>query len=378
MTAKKTRRTRKKIRRIVVKVGSSSLTRDGRLRTRKVGDLVRQISQLMDAGHEVVLVSSGAIALGNAELGWTGQDRSLREKQAAAAVGQIGLAELYRRRFAIRKRRVAQVLLTRAGLADRERFLNARHTFLELIHLGVVPVVNENDSVATEEILFGDNDNLSATIVNLIDADLLVILTDVDGLYESPPRPGEPEPPLIEEIERVTPAIRRAAGTSHSASGRGGMVTKLSAAQTASRSGASTVICNSETRDVLLRVLANERLGTWVRPGERMASRKHWLAFTTRSKGEVVLDSGACKAVQKRGRSLLAAGVQGVRGRFRVGDAVTCLDPAGDEIARGLIGYHSTDLARIAGLSTAEAKRVLGYWNGDEIIHRDDLVLLES
>lgn len=378
MTARKTRRAQKQYRRIVVKVGSSSLTRDGRLRTRKVGDLVRQISSLMDRGHEVVLVSSGAIALGNAELGWTGQDRSLREKQAAAAVGQIGLAELYRRRFAIRKRRIGQVLLTRSGLTDRERFLNARHTFLELIRLGVVPVVNENDTVATEEILFGDNDNLSATIVNLIDADLLVILTDVDGLYERPPESGQRKPALIEEIDRITPSIRRTAGGSDTASGRGGMTTKLSAAQTASRSGASTVICNGETRDILLRVAANERLGTWVRPGERMASRKHWLAFTTRSNGELLIDDGAREALEKRGRSLLAAGIRNVRGRFRVGDAVTCVDSRGDEIARGLVAYNSIDLARITGLPTPEAKRVLGYWNGDEIIHRDDLVLLES
>jgi glutamate 5-kinase len=374
VTARKSR----KARRIVVKVGSSSLTRDGLLLTRKVGDLVRQISALMDGGHEVVLVSSGAIALGSAELGWKGEDRSLREKQAAAAVGQIGLSELYRRHFARRKRRIGQVLLTRSGLTDRERFLNARHTFLELIRIGVVPVVNENDTVATEEILFGDNDNLSATIVSLIDADLLVILTDVDGLFESPPTEGQPAPRLIEDIAKITPAVRRSAGRSESATGRGGMITKLEAAQIASRSGAGTVICNAGTRDILLRVASGERIGTRIEAGERMASRKHWLAFTTRSTGELVIDDGAHSALGRRGRSLLAAGVREVRGKFRVGDAVTCVDREGNAIARGLVGYNSTDLGRIAGLPTPKAKRVLGYWNGDEIIHRDDLVLLET
>lgn len=379
MTTPSKRKSLTKTRRIVVKVGSSTLTRDGRLRTRKVTDLVRQISILLDRGVEVVLVSSGAIAAGSFELGWTRGERSLREKQAAAAVGQIGLVELYRRRFARHEKHVGQVLLTRSGLEDRERFLNARHTLLELLRLGVVPVVNENDTVATEEILFGDNDKLSATLVNLVDADLLVILTDVDGLYEKPPTEGgQVAPKLIDEIERVTPALRRAAGASESEIGRGGMITKLEASEMAARSGASTVICHAGARDALLRIHAGENLGTLVHASERMGSRKHWIAFTTRSRGEVVLDNGARDALVKKGRSLLAAGVEVVRGRFRVGDAVTCIDGRGREIARGLVSYPADDLSRIAGLSTPEARRVLGYWNGDEVIHRDDLVLLET
>ena len=363
---------------IVVKVGSSTLTRDGALRTAKITDLVRQISTLAENGKKVVLVSSGAIAVGSHQLGWTHQGRSIRQKQAAAAVGQIGLLELYRRRFSRRDRQIAQILLTRTGLEDRERFLNARHTLRELLRLGVTPIVNENDTVATEEIRFGDNDNLSATIVNLIGADLLVLLTDVDGFYPEKQESGQTRPKIISQIERITPAVRRAARGSGSEFGRGGMATKLLAAQTASLSGAATVICNGSTRNVLTRVLDGEELGTLVLPGERLSSRKHWLAFTARSRGQLVLDPGALSAVAKRGRSLLAAGIVEVRGDFHVGDSVSCVDRRGREHARGLVAYTSKDVKRILGLSAREAGRVLGYSNGDAVIHRDDLVVLEK
>ena len=363
---------------IVVKVGSSTLTRDGALRTAKITDLVRQISSLAEDGRKVVLVSSGAIAVGSHQLGWTHQGRSIRQKQAAAAVGQIGLLELYRRRFARRDRQIAQILLTRTGLEDRERFLNARHTLRELLRLGVTPIVNENDTVATEEIRFGDNDNLSATIVNLIGAELLVLLTDVDGFYPEKSESGQTRPKVISQIDRITPAIRRAARDSDSEFGRGGMATKLLAAQTASLSGATTVICNGSTRNVLTRVLDGEELGTLVLPGERLSSRKHWLAFTTRCRGQLVLDPGALSAVAKRGRSLLAAGIVEVRGDFHVGDSVSCVDRRGRELARGLVAYTSKDVKRILGLSAREAGRVLGYSNGDAVIHRDDLVVLEK
>jgi glutamate 5-kinase len=363
---------------IVVKVGSSTLTRDGALRTAKITDLVRQISTLAEDGRKVVLVSSGAIAVGSHQLGWAHQGRSIRQKQAAAAVGQIGLLELYRRRFSRRDRQIAQILLTRTGLEDRERFLNARHTLRELLRLGVTPIVNENDTVATEEILFGDNDNLSATIVNLIGAELLVLLTDVDGFYPEKWESGQTRPKIISQIDRITPAIRRAARGSDSEFGRGGMATKLLAAQTASLSGAATVICNGSTRNVLTRVLGGEELGTLVLPGERLSSRKHWLAFTARSRGQLVLDPGALSAVAKRGRSLLAAGIIEVRGDFHVGDSVSCVDRRGRELARGLVAYTSKDVKRILGLSAREAGRVLGYSNGDAVIHRDDLVVLEK
>jgi len=364
-------------RRIVVKIGSSILTRDGKLQPRVFGDIARQVSDLFDAGREVVIVSSGAIAIGARELGWTDGGRSIPEKQAAAAIGQIGLIEHYRRRFSRRGRRVAQILVTRSGLADHERFINARHTLLELLRIGVVPIVNENDTVATEEIRFGDNDNLSATVANLVGADMLVILTDVDGLYQGPPGRGG-KPKLVDVVERVTPEIESAAGGSTSAFGRGGMTTKLEAAQAAARCGSTTVLCNGRKRDVLLRVAAGEPVGTIFLTGNRLASRKHWLAFTTRTHGELVLDDGAVRAVVHGGKSLLPAGIVEVRGKFRVGDPVACVDSNGHAVARGLVAYASDAVERIARRSTREIAQMLGYSNGDEVIHRDDLVLLED
>ena len=366
-------------RRVVVKVGSSVLTEDGAVRGEVFGEMARQVSALFDEGREVVVVSSGAIAVGSRELGWSGPGRSIPEKQAAAAVGQIGLVDLYRKRFAPHGRRVGQVLVPRGGLEQRERFVNARHTLLTLLGLGVVPIVNENDTVATEEIRFGDNDNLSATVVNLVTADLLVILSDVDGLYDRPPGEAGAEPPrVIDCVEEFTPEIVRAARGSSSAFGRGGMTTKLEAAQAAARCGASTVVANGRAPDVLLRVAAGEVVGTLFQAGSRLASRKHWLAYTTRTRGSLVLDDGAVKALVERGKSLLAAGVSEVRGGFGVGDPVACLDGRGREIARGLVAYGSEEIRRIAKLPAREIPRVLGYSNGDEVIHRDDLVLLEE
>jgi glutamate 5-kinase len=367
----------RRARRIVVKLGSSILTRDGILRPRRVADLARQIATLCDEGKEIVVVSSGAIALGSRKLGWTVPGRSIPEKQAAAAVGQIELSELYRRRFARRGRHVAQVLLTRTELQQHERFLNARHTLHTLLSLGVVPIVNENDTVATEEIRFGDNDNLSATIVNLVGAELLVIATDVDGLYANPPQAGAPRPPLLDVVEEISPEIARAAGGSASAFGRGGMTTKLEAARAAARCGAATVLCNGHARDVLLRVAHGEPVGTLFLTRSRLASRKHWLAFTTHTRGQIVLDDGAVRALVERGKSLLPAGIQAVRGSFGIGEPVGCVDAQGVEVARGLVAYASDAIARIAGLPTPKVPQVLGYSNGDEVIHRDDLVLLE-
>jgi glutamate 5-kinase len=378
VTVPDSRRDVARAKRIVVKVGTSTLTRAGAPRTRKFSDLSRQLAALSDQGKQLVLVSSGAIAVGCRELGWQHSGRTVREKQAAAAVGQVGLVELYQRRFRRYGKRTAQVLLTQSGLDDRERFLNARHTLLELLRLGVVPIVNENDTVATEEIRFGDNDNLSATIVNLIGADLLILLTDVDGLCETKPVPGEPKPKLISEVRKVTPEIQRAAQGSDSAFGRGGMITKLEAAESAARSGAATVICNGNKRDIIQRVASGEAMGTVFLPGEKMASRKHWLAFTTRTRGQLVLDDGATRALVDKGRSLLPAGIVHVRGTFRIGDPVACVDSSGRERARGLVAYASEDIARIQGLATREVSRVLGYSNGAEVIHRDDLVVLEN
>jgi glutamate 5-kinase len=372
-------------RRLVVKVGSSILTRDGKLRTRVFGEIARQVAALQAAGREVVVVSSGAIAIGSRRLGWSHPGRSIPEKQAAAAVGQIGLIGIYQRRFARFGRQVGQVLVTRGGLEERERFLNARHTLLMLLKLGIVPIVNENDTVATEEIRFGDNDNLSATVVNLVAADLLVILTDVEGLWREPPgapaaarRGRRARPPIFDVVDSVTREVERAAQGSSSAFGRGGMTTKLEAAQAAARGGACTVVCNGLAKDVLLRVAAGESVGTLFVPGQRLASRKHWLAFTMRTRGELVLDAGAVRAVVERGKSLLPAGVVQVRGKFGIGDPVALVDAEGRVHARGLVAYASDEIARIAKRSAREIRAVLGYSNGDEVIHRDDLVLLQE
>jgi glutamate 5-kinase len=372
------RKAAKSARRIVVKVGSGVLSNRGALRLRIFTEIARQISELCDSGRQVVLVSSGSIAMGSRTLGWSHPGRSIPEKQAAAAVGQIGLSELYRRRFARYGRQVAQVLVTRSGLDDRERFLNARRTLTTLLSLGAVPIVNENDTVATEEIRFGDNDSLSATVVNLVAADLLVILTDVDGLHVRVPEPRRRKPPLYGVIESITPEIERAAGGSSSAFGRGGMITKLAAARSAARSGAATVLCNGRTRNVIARVAAGESVGTLFASGSRLASRKHWLAFTAHPRGRVVVDEGAVRALVEKGRSLLPAGIIGVEGSFGIGDPISCVDEREREFARGLAAYASTEVNRIKGVSTRRITQLLGYSNGDEVIHRDDLVLLGS
>ena len=374
----KSREAAARARRIVVKVGSSTLTEDGQLHERAFGEIARQVSELCERGYKMVLVSSGAIAVGSRELGWDEVGPSIPQRQAAAAVGQIGLINLYRERFANHGRRVAQVLVTRAGLENRERFLNARHTLNKLFELGVVPIVNENDTVATDEIRFGDNDNLSATVLNLVAGDLLVILTDVDGLFAEAPKPAAPASPLIEVVEAVTPEVERAARGSSSAFGRGGMTTKLEAARAAARCGAATVLCNGATRDVLLRVTAGEPLGTIFLSHSRLASRKHWLAFTARTRGEVVIDEGAARALVEQGKSLLAVGITEVRGGFGIGDAVTCVDAGGRELARGLVAYSADEIRRIARLPARRIPQVLGYSNGDEVIHRDDLVVLRD
>jgi glutamate 5-kinase len=273
---------------------------------------------------------------------------------------------------------VGQILVTRRGLEEREHFLNARHTLFTLLRIGVVPIVNENDTVATDEIVFGDNDNLSATVVNLVAADLLVILTDVDGLHSEPPAPGMPKPALYDVIDAVTPEIRRAAQGSSTAFGRGGMKTKLDAAQAAARCGAATILCNGRTRNAIVRAANGESIGTLFRSGSRLASRKHWLAFTTHTRGELVLDDGAVRAIELRGKSLLPAGIAEVRGRFGIGDSIACVAADGREIARGIVTYSSEDIRRIAGHATSKIPQVLGYSNGDEVIHRDDLVLVRE
>ena len=365
--------------RIVVKVGSSILTADGAVRPRVFTELIRQIADIAESGRKVVVVSSGAIAMGSHRLGWSHPGRSIPEKQAAAAVGQIALMERYRIGFARRGLQVAQVLVTRSGFDDRERYLNAEQTLRKLLELGVVPIVNENDTVSTEEIRFGDNDNLSATIANIIGADLLILLTDVEGLYREPPQQGAPKPPLYEVVERIDADVERAAQGSGHAFGRGGMITKIEAAKKAALSGAATVIANGKGAGTLLRIAAGEPEGTLFLPGrpeERLGSRKHWLAFTARPRGDLVLDDGAARALCKAGRSLLPAGVTEVRGNFGIGDPVRCVDARGREVARGLAAYSAKEVERIKRLATRQIASVLGYSNGNEVIHRDDMVIV--
>ena len=367
--------------RIVVKVGSSILTAAGAVRPRVFTELIRQVTELTDAGRQVVVVSSGAIAMGSHRLGWDHPGRSIPEKQAAAAVGQIALMERYRLGFGRRGRQVAQVLVTRVGLDDRERYLNAERTLTTLLKLGVVPIVNENDTVSTEEIRFGDNDNLSATVVNLIGADLLILLTDVDGLFREPPRKGEPTPPLYGVVSQIDSEITGAAQESGHTFGRGGMITKLEAAQKAALSGAATVIANGRRSNTILRIAAGDAEGTLVLPGPpetRLGSRKHWLAFTAQPRGDLLVDAGAAIALRERGRSLLPAGITGVRGEFGIGDVVRCVDPKGREVARGLVAYSAAEVSRLCGVSTRQIVPVLGYSNGSEVIHRDDLVVVRS
>ncbi len=371
------RETARSAQRIVVKVGSSVLTDDGHVRSRAFSELARQISALTREGRRVVLVSSGAIALGSRTLGWHRPGGSIPEMQAAAAVGQIDLVETYRKRFARHGVAVAQILLTRVGLDDRERFINARNTLNALLRMGAVPIVNENDTVATDEIRFGDNDNLSATVVNLVHADLLVLLSDVDGLFVEKPEPGRAKPDLFDVVDEIDEDVLEAAGGSDRAFGRGGMITKLEAARSAGRAGAATVVCNGRTKDVLLRVAAGEREGTLFTPDVRLRGRKHWIAYTTRARGGLVLDDGAARALREKGGSLLPAGIAEVTGSFGVGDPVACSDARGVELARGLSAYSADEIRRIKGLPTREIVAVLGYSNGNAVIHRNDLVLLD-
>ena len=361
--------------RIVVKVGSGVLSEGGELRRRAFGDIARQISALCDGGREVVLVSSGAIAIGSRDLGWNIPSESIPEKQAAASVGQIGLIELYKKHFARNGRQVGQILVTRGGLEERERFLNARHTLFTLLSAGVVPIVNENDTVATEEIRFGDNDNLSAMTTNLVEAQLLVILSDVDGLYDSDPRHNT-EARLISEVERITPEIEAMAGREETLLGTGGMTTKLKAAKRATLFGAGTAIINGLTPHNLLYLFDGHELGTYFLPArDPMAARKHWIAFTKKPKGKLILDDGAHSAVAERGKSLLPSGIRQLDGTFERGDAVRLCDLNGKEFAKGVTNYNSAELIRIIGKNTREILQILGYQYGDEVVHRDNLVI---
>jgi glutamate 5-kinase len=362
---------------IVIKVGSALLTGPERgLATDLVEALGEEISQLLDDGRRVLLVSSGAVAEGISRLKLKTRPERIHELQAAAAVGQMGLVQAYERAFARHGRHAAVVLLTHEDLADRQRYLNARATLTTLLDFGAVPVINENDSVATDEIRFGDNDTLAALATNLLQADLLIMLTDTDGLYEADPREF-PDAALVPHADAADERLDGMAAGSGSL-GRGGMITKLNAARLAARAGAHTVIANGSDPGVLSRVLAGEEVGTLLTAGvSPLDARKRWIAGQQRASGIVHLDAGAVVALTDRGVSLLPVGVTQVDGEFLRGELVRCIDPAGRTVAQGLINYSSDEARKVLGVGSSEIAGRLGYSLEPELIHRDNLVILE-
>jgi glutamate 5-kinase len=363
--------------RIVVKIGSSLLTSDGRgLDHAAVARWAGEIAQLKAARKEVVLVSSGAIAEGMQRLGWTSRPRAIHDLQAAAAIGQMGLVQAYEAAFAKFGLHTAQILLTHEDLADRRRYLNARTTLTTLVALGVIPVINENDTVTTDEIRFGDNDTLAALVANLIEADALVLLTDQQGLFTADPRKN-PHATLVHEARAGDPRLEAMAGGAGSDIGRGGMLTKVLAAKRAARSGASTIIASGHENQVLTRLVAGEAVGTaLIAEAISLAARKQWLADHVRLAGALRLDDGAVRALLREGKSLLAIGVVAVEGTFGRGEVVGCFAQDGREVARGLVNYGSQEAARILRRPSAEIESILGYVDEPELIHRDNLVLL--
>jgi len=363
--------------RIVVKVGSSLVTNQGAgLDTRAIASWAKQIAALREDGCEVVLVSSGAIAEGMQRLGWKRRPGAVHELQAAAAVGQMGLVQVYESCFREHGLRAAQVLLTHADLADRERYLNARSTLRTLLRLRVIPIINENDTVVTDEIKFGDNDTLGALVANLIEADALIILTDQVGLYSADPR-KDPNAKLVETAQAGDAKLESMAGGAGTHIGRGGMITKVLAAKRAARSGAHTVIASGHEPDVLPRLLRGESIGTLlVAPQMTLAARKQWLADHLQVSGRVSLDAGAVRALRTDGKSLLPIGVTEVHGNFERGAVVAILDENNNDIARGLVNYSADEARRIARHASSEIDGILGYVDELELIHRDNLVLL--
>jgi glutamate 5-kinase len=363
--------------RIVIKVGSSLVTDEGRgVDALAVGNWCRQMALLAGDGREVTMVSSGAIAEGMKRLGWTSRPREIHELQAAAAVGQMGLAQIYESKLRELGMISAQVLLTHADLADRERYLNARSTLLTLLRLKVVPVINENDTVVNDEIKFGDNDTLAALVANLIEADLLVILTDQAGLFSADPR-SDPHAKLIAQASAGAPELERMASGAGSPTGKGGMITKVLAAKRAASSGASTVIAWGREPDVLTRLARGESIGTLLSAStQKLAARKQWMADHLQLRGAVFIDDGALRKVRDEGKSLLPIGMTQVIGDFRRGDVIAVQSSAAIEIARGLANYSSTEARLIARKPSSAFEALLGFTGEPEMIHRDNLVLV--
>jgi len=360
--------------RIVIKIGSSSLIgKEGALNFPQIESLADQIAGLQREGVEVLLVSSGAIGLGIQRLGLARRPKSIPEKQACASVGQGMLIKFYEKVFAKHDTIVGQVLLTREDFSERKRFLNARNTMSALLRMGVVPVINENDTVAVDEIRLGDNDNLAALVSVLVDADLLILLSDIDGLYTGDPRFSSSK--LINEVKEITAEIEQTATGSKSALGTGGMVTKLQAARITMHSGITMVLAAAGEKEVIRRVLAGETLGTIFWPLSRLANRRRWIAYNSNVQGRIFVDDGAAAALLHKGKSLLPSGIQRVEGNFKIGNTVSVIEPGGREIARGIVNYSSEDIEIIKGTKTWERARTSGRKAYDEVIHRNNLVM---
>ncbi len=363
------------VKRVVVKIGSGVISTDDDLDVQRLASISEDVCALRDRGLEIILVSSGAVAAGKSQLGIEGRPQTIPQKQAAAAIGQTRIIREYKETFQAHNYNVAQVLLTRDDLSNRRRYLNARNTMTTLLDYGVTPVVNENDTVVVEEIRFGDNDNLSALVTSLVEADMLIILSDVDGFYDSNPA-DNPQAKLIPVVERVTPAIEAMGGKPKGSVGTGGMATKLKAAKKAALSGVGTLIVNGRTPHVLSQVFDGEDVGSYFLPAQsKLTAKKQWIAFSKKPRGKLLIDEGGQQAVIKRGKSLLPSGICGVDGGFERGDAVRLCDRDGQEFARGVIAYSLPETLQIMGKQCSEIETVLGYKYRDEVVCRDDLVL---
>lgn len=360
-------------RRVVIKIGSTVLASREGINQKRIDSLAEEISGI---NKEIGIVSSGAIAAGMGRLSLKERPKEIRLKQATAAVGQSRLMWAYEKSFESFGKKVAQVLLTREDLADRRRFLYAKNTLETLIGLGVIPIINENDTVAVDEIRFGDNDTLAVMVANLLQADLLVILSDVDGLYTADPRLN-PEAKLIDLVTSITPQIEAIAGKSSTIEGTGGMFSKVQSAKKAGAMGVATAIINGTRPGTIRAFFESKTVGTLfsIEKGH-LSLRKHWIAYTLRSKGTITIDEGAKKALLTRGKSLLPSGIKAVEGRFGVGEAVSCQDESGKKIAKGIVNYSSEDLNKIKGMKSSEIEKILGYKYDDEVIHRDNMVIL--
>jgi len=363
------------VRRAVVKVGSGVLTHDLGLNTKVVRRLARDISMLMDQGCQVILVSSGAVASGMKRMGMVERPSEIPHKQATAAVGQPRLMLEYERSFANCKKKAAQILLTRDDLCNRKRYLNARNTINVLLNWGIVPIINENDSVVVEELKFGDNDNLSAMITHLMNAQILVNLTDIDGFYDKDPAVHE-DAVFVPLVSRIDHAMEKAARDIPGAFGMGGMLSKIRAAKNVTCSGIPVVIANGLKPNILKKLFEGRDLGTLFLPGsQRIGSRKCWIAFTLKEEGRIMVDKGAAVAIRKYGKSLLPIGIRTVEGDFGAGASVSCVDPDGVSFARGLVNYGASDIRSLMGLKTDQIEKQLGHRDYDEVIHRDNLVI---